>query len=347
MKHKPLLIVLIIMLSLVALGVVSVFIFWKTVQTPKPSDMDGQTVEMKVPSGMSVQEVADELESRGLVRFSKLFYAAVRFNLLGLDDGFELKSGVYELKIGSTMKELAEELEKGRPETISVSIPEGLTIKKISLLLEENNICNADAFVDCCYDKDLLAEYDIPASSFQGYLFPDTYFFNPNSSAEEACRKLVDTFFLRVETIPELKGLSPEELHQKLILASIVEREYRVAEEAPLIASVFTNRLKIDMGLYSCATIEYIITEIEGKPHPTRITYEDLESESMYNTYKWRGLPPGPISNPGMVALRAAAKPADTPYYYFVLTNPDAGTHSFTETFVEHKEAENMMYTKD
>ena len=91
----------------------------------------------------------------------------------------------------------------------------------------------------------------------------------------------MDTFFLRVETIPELSGLSPEELHQKLILASIVEREYRVAEEAPLIASVFTNRLKIDMGLYSCATIEYIITEIEGKPHPNRITYQDLESVAM------------------------------------------------------------------
>ena len=347
MKHKPLLIILIILLSLMAVGALAAFVFWKSVQTPKASEMDGQVLELKVPSGMSVQEAADELEAMGLVRSSKLFYAAVRFNLLGLEDGFDLKSGVYELKVGSTMRELAEELEKGRPETISKSIPEGLTIKKIALSLEESGICDAEEFIDCCYDKDLLAEYDIPASSFQGYLFHDTYFFNANTSAEEVLRKLVDTFFQRVETIPELSGLSPEDLHQKLILASIVEREYRVAEEAPLIASVFTNRLKIDMGLYSCATIEYIITEIEGKPHPNRITYQDLESESMYNTYKWRGLPPGPISNPGMVALKAAAKPADTPYYYFVLTNPDAGTHSFTETFVEHREAENMMYTKD
>ncbi|MBP5450798.1 MAG: endolytic transglycosylase MltG, partial [Treponema sp.] len=334
MKHKPLLIILIILLSLMAVGALAAFVFWKSVQTPKASEMDGQVLELKVPSGMSVQEAADELEAMGLVRSSKLFYAAVRFNLLGLEDGFDLKSGVYELKVGSTMRELAEELEKGRPETISKSIPEGLTIKKIALSLEESGICDAEEFIDCCYDKDLLAEYDIPASSFQGYLFPDTYFFNANTSAEEVLRTLVDTFFQRVETIQELSGLSPEDLHQKLILASIVEREYRVAEEAPLIASVFTNRLKIDMGLYSCAAIEYIITEIEGKPHPNRITYQDLESESMYNTYKWRGLPPGPISNPGMVALKAAAKPADTPYYYFVLTNPDAGTHSFTETFV-------------
>ena len=130
MKHKPLFIVLIILLSLMAVGALAALIFWKSVQTPTPSEMDGQVVEMKVPSGMSVQEVADELEAMGLVRSSRIFYAAVRFNLLGLDGGFDLKSGVYELKVGSTMKELAEELEKGRPETISKSIPEGLTIKK-------------------------------------------------------------------------------------------------------------------------------------------------------------------------------------------------------------------------
>lgn len=110
--------------------------------------------------------------------------------------------------------------------------------------------------------------------------------------------------------------MSPSELHEFVTLASVVEREYRVKSEAPLISSVFTNRLKHGIGLYSCATIEYILTEIQGKPHPDRITYDDLKIDSPYNTYKWAGLPAGPISNPGLVAFSAALNPAKTDYYF-------------------------------
>jgi UPF0755 protein len=121
-----------------------------------------------------------------------------------------------------------------------------------------------------------------------------------------------------------------------VILASIVEREYRVASEASLIASVFTNRIKENWGLYSCATIEYIITEIEGRPHPDVITAEDTQINSPYNTYKWAGLPPGPISSPGLVALNAACNPADTDYYYFRVADSAVGRHYFSENFSEH-----------
>ena len=131
-----------------------------------------------------------------------------------------------------------------------------------------------------------------------------------------------------------------------MILASIVEREYRVEEEAPLIASVFTNRLRLGIGLESCATLAYIITEIQHKPHPEYITLEDKGIDSPYNTYKWAGLPPGPIANPGRVALDAAFHPARTDYLYFVLRDPEEGKHYFSRDLDAHNKAKNLYLKK-
>jgi UPF0755 protein len=162
--------------------------------------------------------------------------------------------------------------------------------------------------------------------------------------ADEVLEIFVKNFFEKIRGIKNLNGKTGGELHEKVILASVVEREYRARDEAPLIASVFSNRLEHGIGLYSCATIEYIITEIQGKPHPEKITYDDLKIDSPYNTYKWAGLPYGPISNPGAVALDAASNPAKTGYYYFVLTDSAEGRHTFSENFDQHKAAENTSY---
>jgi UPF0755 protein len=128
-------------------------------------------------------------------------------------------------------------------------------------------------------------------------------------------------------------------------MASIVEREYRVAEEAPLIASVFYNRLDRNIGLESCATLEYIITEIQQKAHPEYITLDDERIDSPFNTYKWAGLPPGPISNPGKTALEAAFHPASTGYLYFVLRDAASGRHFFSRDLNEHNQAK-YLYVK-
>ena len=181
--------------------------------------------------------------------------------------------------------------------------------------------------------------------SLEGFLFPDTYFFTEGMAVDSIIETLVDNFFAKIGDIPSLKGLSPEKLKERVILASIVEREYQVADEAPLIASVFQNRIDGGIGLYSCATIEYILTEIEGRPHPDRISYDDLKIDSPYNTYKWAALPPTPISNPGLIALRAVADPPETDYYYFVLTDPSTGSHTFSKDFKGHVKAESL-YTK-
>jgi UPF0755 protein len=157
---------------------------------------------------------------------------------------------------------------------------------------------------------------------------------------------MADTFFKRLEnTGTDFLTLTPKELNDKVILASIVEREYRVDDEAPLMAGVFYNRLNIGMALQSCATLEYIITEIQGRPHPTAIYDRDIAIQDPYNTYNRRGLPPGPISAPGRVALNAVFHPAASDYLYFRLVNPAEGRHYFSKSFDEHIRA-GVLYVK-
>lgn len=298
-------------------------------------------VTLEVPTGTSAKDIAFDLKAKKLIRAESVFYAVVRFPvlrflLLGEKINFSLKSGVYKIKSDMDLKEILKVLSSGKQEFLRVSIPEGWTISKIAHRLENEGVCVAEEFRNACFDKNLLEKYGIVGENFEGYLFPDTYFFTPLMPAENVVVLMVDNFFSRIKSIPNLAELSMSDLSEVVILASIVEREYRLDEEAPLIASVFKNRIAHNIGLYSCATIEYIITEIEGKEHPDVITYEDLSVDSPYNTYKWAGLPPGAISNPGLVALDAAFNPEKTNYYYFRLVDATSGRHVFTKDFSTH-----------
>jgi UPF0755 protein len=155
---------------------------------------------------------------------------------------------------------------------------------------------------------------------------------------------MADTFFQRLEEIyPDFRNMTPDELNQKVIIASIVEREYMAADEAPVMAAVFFNRLRVGMALQSCATVVYIMTEVQGRPHPSRLFNRDLEIRSPYNTYLVPGLPPGPISSPGKVALAASFFPADSNYFYFRLVDERAGRHYFSNTLDEHIRAANFI----
>ncbi len=138
------------------------------------------------------------------------------------------------------------------------------------------------------------------------------------------------------EGLPESLSLDPGELHRRIILASVVEREYRLPEEAPRIAGVFWNRLKIGMALQSCATVVYIITEVQGKKHPEVLYNRDIEIQHPFNTYLHPGLPPAPIANPGLTALQAVFRPEPSRYLYFRLLDARTGRHYFSETLDEH-----------
>lgn len=285
---------------------------------------------LKVPVGTGVPTVAAELEEHGLIRSADIFYLKARL------EKFEMKAGRYTVRPTMSMSEIFALLASGKQDHISVSIPEGLTTSQIAqLLVDSDVILSKEEFIKETKNPEILEKYKIAASSLEGYLFPDTYFFNPSMNPDDVIERLVDNFFARIDSL-EIPSDDMKKLHDTVILASIVEREYCREEEAPLIASVFKNRLDHHIGLESCATIVYILTEIEGRPHPERITYEDLKIDSIYNTYKWAGLPAGPISNPGAIALKAAANPPKTNYYYFRVVDESTGTHHFSSSLEEH-----------
>lgn len=305
--------------------------------------IDDGGIIFSVKRGDNVSKIASRLESDEIIRSSLLLklYAKIQ----NTENAF--KVGSYRIESGMTTFDIHDLLVSGQQILERVTIRESLRMSQMAEILEEQEICSADEFMAAGTSKELLDKFSIPGDSLEGYLAPDTYFFPKEYPAEIIAEQLVEAFFARLEIIyPNYRELTPEELHKKIILSSIIEREYRVVEEAPLIASVFYNRLDIVMHIQSCATIDYIITEIQKRPHQKRILYSDLEIDSPYNTYKNYGLPPGPISNPGEVALKAAFYPADTDYLFFVVQDEDAGKHYFSKTLNEHIYARTLYLVK-
>lgn len=344
MKNKKIKYIIISAISVILLGlVIGAYIFLH--QFSPVDKKDKETIRFEIPYGSNAWEVTQSLYEKNIIRNKKFFYYLVlrpkylkyAYPKVQFPEKIDFKSGVYSLNKSMNYADIILKFAEGKSEYVVITIPEGRTIKKIGTILEEKGICSKQAFIDACHDPELLKIYNIPADSFEGYLFPDTYNLDAIMNPKLIVQIMADNFFNKIKEIPGLAEKSAKDLNQIVILASIVEREYKVDEEAPIIASVFTNRIKNKIGLYSCATIEYIITEILDKPHPERIFEKDLKIDNPYNTYKWQGLTPGPISNPGLVALQAAAEPADTEYFFFQVTDPSTGKHVFTKTFDEHK----------
>ena len=295
-----------------------------------------------IEKGDSLSQIAFDLKTQGYIRSDLLFKLIGRFK--GTENA--MKSGIYEIPTGSTTLQIHDYLVQGRQKLVKVTIPEGLTVSKIAGYVAAQGITEEDSFIQAVRNAEILSQYGISASSLEGFLYPDTYHFPKDFPPEKVVAHMIDTFFTNLEKIyPEYDKLSGKELLDRVIIASIVEREYRVTEEAPLIASVFYNRIALNIALGSCATVEYVITEEQGKPHPKFLNYRDLEIVSDYNTYLFPGLPPGPISNPGETALRAAFFPEESDFLYFLLQNAESGRHYFSRTYTEHNEAK-VVYLK-
>ncbi len=338
MKLRKLFSFLFIFLLLLVFAVVASYFY--TLSPVKNNTENETTLRFKVIPGTNAKNLGLYLQEQKMIRSGFIFYVQARL------DKVLLKTGIYSVTDTMSVKEILALLSSGKQELISVSIPEGYTISQIGELLQKKEVTNLDKFILATHNSELLHQYKIVGDSFEGYLFPDTYYFDPEMNPEVVVKQMVENFFTKITTIPGLTEKSPKELQDIVNLASIVEKEYRLPEEAPLIASVFTNRLRRTIGLYSCATLVYIITEIEKRPHPDFITIADTKIDSLYNTYKWHGLPPGPISNPGLIALGAAANPPKTNYYYFRLIDTERGKHVFTSNFDDHIEAGETIQTK-
>jgi UPF0755 protein len=297
-------------------------------------------VYLEVRKGESARSAGRRLEQAGIIRSGLFWQLLCRF-----DQDF-IKTGTYLLEIPASQLTIHRLLVSGKQLLRRVTIPEGVTLKKMAAVYEEAGICGAEDFLAAASDPAILAEFRVPGATMEGYLFPDTYLFPVGYPAVQAVRAMAEVFFKRLaETDPAAPNLNPAELNRAVIIASIVEREYRVADEAPLMAGVFYNRLRIGMALQSCATVEYVITEIQGKPHPEVLYTRDTEIQNPYNTYIRPGLPPGPISAPGTAALAAALRPVASEYLYFRLTDAAAGRHYFSKTLDDHIRA-GALYVK-
>ncbi|MBE3590320.1 MAG: endolytic transglycosylase MltG [Firmicutes bacterium] len=318
---------------LAAAALVAVLVSAAALSLVAPADPHAQSeVLVHIPEGASTEEIARILAERRIVKNALAFRLAARFDGLA----GRLQAGWYRLSPALTTHEILVRLAAGHVATVRFTVPEGYTVAQVRALLIHEGFGDAAEVERATRAREVVAAW-LPAGAevkepLEGYLFPDTYTLPYGSGAEAAVRAMTRRF-AKVWT-PEMEarrralGLT---VHEAVTLASIIELETKFPEDRPLVSAVFHNRLKRGMPLGSDVTVAYAV----GKP-AAELTRADFADPSPFNTYVHTGLPPGPICNPGIDALRAALEPADVPYLYFVAL-PD-GHLLYARTIAEHQE---------
>jgi UPF0755 protein len=300
----------------------------------------GKMVTVRVERGLTSSDIAKLLAREGLIRSEFAFRAAAR--LSGVQDG--LKAGTYSLSSRMGTLGILEALAEGRVERVRFTIPEGYRLTEIASLLQRKSLVSRARFLALATGQ--VEGFRVDAGSMElsgnleGYLFPDTYEVELGVPEEAIIAAMVCRFaevvlpeYATDDAAEAARGLG---LHGVLTIASMVEREARLPEDRPVVAAVFYNRLRRHMPLQSCATVQYALGTWKE-----RLTFDDLKVDSPYNTYIVPGLPPGPISSPGLSSIRAALHPADVEYLYFAAD--DNGGHVFSRTFREHQRALSLL----
>ena len=282
-----------------------------------------------IPPGQGLKATAVDLHDRGIIR------NAFKFNLYARIKGYDkkIKAGEYRLKPSYSPREIIEIMVSGKVQLYKITIPEGYNLAQIADMMPAAGLGSANDFLAEANDSALIEELNIPSNSLEGYLFPDTYHFPKGVSQA----KVIQTMVRRLQEVfnAAWEGRTSEikmSVHEVVTLASIIEKETGAPSERPVISSVFHNRLKKNMRLASDPTVIYGIKDFDGN-----LTRKDLTTKTPYNTYKIKGLPPGPIANPGAKAMEAALYPGDTDYLFFVSKRD--GTHYFSKTYQEHEKA--------
>jgi UPF0755 protein len=279
-----------------------------------------------VPKGSTLRVAADSLARAGVIQNATAF----RFYAMLTNRDRSIRAGTYLFKRGISWGEVLTDLQGGRGLEHSITIPEGWSLSQIEPQLARVLGVPLDSVQAATRDTALLHLLDIPTPTLEGYLFPDTYMFPDGTTPRAAVRVMVSRFqqVWRPEWDVQLQRLAMSR-HDVMALAAIVEKEARLPEERPVIAAVYMNRVKAGMLLQADPTVQYAL----GR-HVARVFYKDLEVDSPYNTYRHKGLPPGPIASPGRPSIVAALFPANVPYTFFV-AHPD-GHHEFTSDFRAH-----------
>lgn len=291
-----------------------------------PTASSEEIVSVTIVPGSSTTTIAKHLATNNLIRSPLVFKLAVRYRGIGT----QLRAGTYELRRDMSLTRILDELKKGQIDYKTFTVPEGFTTKAIAELWEESGLGKKDTFLKAMKSTEILEKYLPEGISAEGYLFPDTYKFAKGSSAETVVQMMLAESDKRwTETLAEEAKSLGFTRHQVITLASIIQREAGSESEITRIAGVFHNRLKHKWRLQADPTVLYAL----GDPNRL-LTREDLKFESPYNTYLHKGLPPGPIGNPGMASILGALRPEKTSYFYFVAI--EKGKHHFSETLDEH-----------
>ena len=282
----------------------------------------------EVKSGMTLKQVSQELFRQNLIRSANAFQAIALIQ----DKEKLIKVGEYYISPSMLPAEILQRITSGKTVLHSITIPEGYRITEIANLLKEKDLADKNIFLQQAKNVELLE--GIPTSSLEGYLFPDTYHFGKRTTEAAIINKMVETFkerALKQEFLKRAEDLGFS-YHEIITLASLIEKETGKDSERKQISSVFHNRLKKNMLLQTDPTVIYVIDIFDGN-----IRKRDLNIDSPYNTYRYKGLPPGPIANPGLKSIIAALYPATTSNLYFV--SKQDGSHKFSATLNEHNRA--------
>lgn len=307
----------------------ALFLLWREVAGTDPGVVTATLPRVVIPRGASVRSTADSLAAHNMIGSPRLF----RWFATLSGQERSIKPGTYEFAGRPGYRSILHSLVNGLGVVHVVVIPEGFDLRDITPLLMSSLSASADSVQAAVTDSTWRARLDVPVASLEGYLFPATYSFPDGTTARQAVSAMLVKF--EQQWKPEWTERAAAmrlSRHDVVTIASIIEKEARKPQERALISAVYWNRIRKGMPLQADPTVQYALPR-----HVERLLFRDLEVESRYNTYKYAGLPPGPIASPGAASIEAALAPADVPYLYFV-ARPD-GSHEFRSTFLEHTRA--------
>lgn len=307
-------------------------VVWLVIFLYRPRAFDPEEVRVEVEKGMGAHAVARLLKERGIIGARLPFVITYRLFFYPQN----IKAGEYVLGSPLRTKDIIGILVKGRVYLHTVTIPEGLTALEIGPLVAPLLADGMEGFANASLDPRPILSLDPEAVNLEGYLFPETYSFPKGITSADAVQAMVDEFRAAFVPVWAERGDSQRlNVRQAVTMASLIEKETSRADEKRLVSAVFHNRLRIGMKLDCDPTIIYVLKQ-QGLFNGN-LRKKDMSLDSPYNTYRYAGLPPGPICNPGKEALEAALHPAQEKYLYFVSRND--GSHHFSETFAEHQSA--------
>jgi len=316
---------ILIALFLLAVLAAAGFAAW---QVYVPVTPPGQTFVL-LHSGYSTRRIAAELKIAGIIR-SELAFRLWHYS----HPKPPLKAGEYLFERSATLPQVYDRIARGDIHFHVVTVPEGFTMFDIAKAMEDAGLGSASDFLHVAETRtQLISDLAPEAKSLEGYLFPDTYQFTRTQTLEEMAAVMVHQFRQVAQQIGLAAGGSDVDVHRVVTMASIVEKETAAPEERPEVASVYSNRLAQRMALDADPSVIY--AELLQGTYRGSLHHDDLAVNSPYNTYRFPGLPPGPIANPGRSALEAALHPASTKFLYFV--SDGNGHHRFAATFLEHE----------